>query len=278
MVSLSDAVRGYAAQPDLAGLVEQARTACTELRWHEALRRRIPEAAAESRVRGAAASSELEGAPISAVRVRNIVMGVSTISDRDPADRVALGAIAATAETEALRSVVLTAPLQALARLHMAASARYLPAEQVGRPRVAGETCLEYADLGPAPEAGEVAATLRGIVELVRAAGELPVLLVAAVVHAELMRVRPFVGGNGVVARAVERLLLEAGGLDPTGVSVPERGHLAAGVGYLGALAAYASGEERGVRLWLDHAAGAAVAGAAEGRAVADAVRAGRLG
>ena len=65
---------------------------------------------------------------------------------------------------------------------------------------------------------------------------------------------RPFVQGNGVVARAVERALLQATGLDPTGVAVPEVGHLRGGLApYVGALAAYATGTVDGVALWLRH-------------------------
>ena len=58
------AVTRLAELPGIPEQVEAAREACTRLRWHQALRRRIPEAAAESRVRGAAASGELEGASV----------------------------------------------------------------------------------------------------------------------------------------------------------------------------------------------------------------------
>ena len=45
------AVRRLAELPGIPEQVEAAREACTRLRWHQALRRRVPEAAAESRVR-----------------------------------------------------------------------------------------------------------------------------------------------------------------------------------------------------------------------------------
>ena len=115
---------------------------------------------------------------------------------------------------------------------------------------------------------------------LIRGASTLqvPAALVAAVVHAELVTVRPFVIGNGVVARAVERVILRVGGLDPTGVAVPEVGHGdKAGSDYRGALSAYASGSPDGVRLWLLHCFEAQQRAAAEGVRIADAVRAGRL-
>ena len=89
---------------------------------------------------------------------------------------------------------------------------------------------------------------------------------------------RPFTHGNGVVARALERSVVQATGLDPTGVAVTELGHFREGMpAYVGALSAYATGSREGVRLWLDHCCAALVAAAREGREVADAVLAGRL-
>ena len=46
----------------------------------------------------------------------------------------------------------------------------------------------------------------------------------AALTHAEIVTARPFTRGNGVVARALERAVVQAGGLDPTGVAVTEAG------------------------------------------------------
>lgn len=266
--------------PEVADAVDAAREACTRLRWHQALRRRIPEAAAESRVRGAAATGDLEGAPLSADIVRDLMRGASTWHmPPDPVEQVMKGAIAATAETELAVGPVKTAPMQVLARLHTLAAAELVPASELGRPRLAGEECRELVLVGPAPDAATARERLAGIVELVRAIDTVPVPVVTALVHAELMTARPFTRGNGVVARALERVLVRAGGLDPTGVAVTELGHAAAGgPAYFGALTAYARGDRAGVALWMGHAVGALSRAAAEGEKVADAVLAGRLG
>ena len=71
------AVSRLAELPGIPEQVEAAREACTRLRWHQALRKRIPEAAAESRVRGAHASGELEGASVPVL----VDAGVGTASD-----------------------------------------------------------------------------------------------------------------------------------------------------------------------------------------------------
>lgn len=276
----AEAVARLAELPGVPEQVEAAREACTALRWHQALRRRIPEAAAESRVRGAAASGELEGASLPVDVVRDVVRGAATWSaDPDPVERTLRGVVAATAETEHLAGVVLTAPLQALARLHTAAASGLLEASVLGRPRQPGEDSLELADLGPAPDGAEVAARLRAVADVLLAVPRLPVVVAAAVVHAELATVRPFVRGNAVVARALDRAVVRAGGLDPTGVAVTEAGHGAeGGAAYLGALAAYGRGDVVGVGLWISHCCTAVRAAAAEGERVADAVLAGRLG
>ena len=119
---------------------------------------------------------------------------------------------------------------------------------------------------------------LRAVAEVLLATPRLPVVVAAAVVHAELATVRPFVRGNAVVARALDRAVVHAGGLDPTGVAVTEAGHGAqGGAAYLGALTAYGRGDAAGVGLWISHCCTAVRAAAAEGERVADAVLAGRL-
>ncbi len=274
-----DAVSRLAELPGVPEQVEAAREACTRLRWHPALRRRIPEAAAESRVRGAVASGELEGASLPVDLVRDLMRGATRWPEPpDPVEQVVKGVVAATAETEHVREVVLRSPQQALARLHTVAVAGLVPDDALGRPRREGEDCAELTDLGPAPASTDAALRLRQVVEVLLATPRLPVVVAAAVVHAELATVRPFVRGNAVVARALDRAVARAGGLDPTGVAVTEAGHgVDGGAGYVGALAAYGRGDAAGVGLWLSHCCTAVRAAADEGTRVADAVLAGRL-
>ena len=287
MSSAQDALEALAGLPGVQEGMDRAREACTALRWHEGLRRRTPEAAAESRVRGATASALLEGAEPagsegSVAVVRDLLRGA--LPDGDPGDpvwRTVRAAARVTARTEGVTLAELGAPAQLLAGLHTASAAGLVAEHEVGRPRATGEAAEGVAVLGPAPDAREATARLQAVHGLLQEVpgGRLPALLVAAVAHAEIVVARPFVVGNGLVARALERIVLRVSGVDPTGVAVPEHGHAdRAGTDYRGALAAYASGDPDGVRLWLEHCAQAVVRGAAEGGRVADAVRAGRLG
>ncbi|MDO5698119.1 MAG: Fic family protein [Dermatophilus congolensis] len=278
MPPISEMINDVASWSELGEPLEKARDACTRLRFHEGLRRRIPEAAAESRVRGAHASAALDGARGDLDYFRNLARGAATWpATTDPAVHAMRGAVLATFEAEHAAKIAASAPMQALARLHVAAASPMLPPEQVGRPRMAGESCGELTDIGPAPEAALVPEAMRGIVGAMKIE-HAPALVVAALVHGEILRVRPFVRGNSLVARALERALIISRGLDPTAVCVPEVGHHRAGAtAYLGAATAYAQGSREGIAIWVEHCAGAVVAAAAEGEAIADAVRAGKL-
>ena len=80
--------------------------------------------------------------------------------------------------------------------------------------------------------------------------------------HAELIAVAGFVSHNDLVARAVERLVLVARGVDPASVLVPEAGHLRLQAAYESNLRGYASGTDSGLHAWLLYAPEAFSAGA----------------
>jgi hypothetical protein len=164
----------------------------------------------------------------------------------------------------------------------VAAASPLVSADWLGRPRTGDEDCTEFVDLGPAPAPPVVAERLSALGDLITVAASatnrVPAVVISSIVHAEIIAIRPFVHGNGLVARAMERSLILALGLDPTGVSVPEAGHVANGtVTYTGSSAAYGKGSAAGVGLWLGHAADAVLKGVQEGVRICDAVRAGRL-
>lgn len=197
------------------------------------LRRTSPETTAESLLRGAHASAVLEGS-------------ASTLADvrAGAGDEVATDAVRVSTELLGLTPALSASPLQALARIHALAAAG-LPADQRGRPRD-----------------GAAADRLRGVGELLTAPTDAPALLVAAVVHAELATAAPFPSHNGLVARAAERLVLVARGVDAKSLVVPEAGHLALRAAYESNLRGYRDGGSSGVHSWLLYAAEAYAAGA----------------
>lgn len=102
--------------PGVSDAVASAREACTALRWHQALRRRIPEAAAESRVRGARETAYLEGIQFPVETVRDLSRGALVWRDAPlPDEQVLRGAVQVTAEAEHQKSVMGKAPRQVVA-------------------------------------------------------------------------------------------------------------------------------------------------------------------
>lgn len=198
------------------------------------LRQSTPEMTAESLLRGAHASAVLEGSSTSLDEVRQ-GLGDETAQD---ALRISTGLLA-------LAPTLAHSPLQVLARLHTLAAARAVPMDQVGRPRDA-----------------EAVTSLRGVAGVLRAPTDVPGLLVAALAHAEIATAAPFASHNGLVARAVERLVLVARGVDEKSLVVPEAGHLALRPAYESNLTGYRDGGRAGVHAWLLYAAQAYGAGA----------------
>jgi Fic family protein len=197
------------------------------------LRRSTPEQTGESLLRGAQASAALEGSTSSLDDVRGGEM-----------DETAAAAVRVSTELLGLLPVLSSAPLQALARLHALAGKGILDDNRLGRP--------------VSPEAADRLATLGRTI----ATTKVPALMVAALVHAELVTVAPFGSHNGIVARAAERLVLVGRGVDPASLTVPEAGHLALRAEYESNLRGYRDGGRNGLHSWLLYAAEAYAKGA----------------
>jgi Fic family protein len=128
-----------------------------------------------------------------------------------------------------------------------------------------------------APDAQAVSARLDALSALLSTPTKAPVIVLAAVAEAEVLSLRPFLAGNGGVARALFRSLVVGLGLDPMGAVVPELALLTDPGGYGTALRAYGTGTAQGLAAWITYAAGSVTRGAEQGTAVADAVLAGRF-
>ena len=77
MSTIAESLVALSALPGVPEATDAARQACTRLRWHQGLRRQIPAAAAESRVRGARASAALDGAEVDLDIVRDLMRGAT---------------------------------------------------------------------------------------------------------------------------------------------------------------------------------------------------------
>ena len=250
-----DSLANLVSLPGVSEAVDKAREAIDRLRGHRALRRQADKVAAESALRGARASAALEGADLGLDVVRRTVQAAGVLPEGEAP--IVQGALRVAAELGSMQGTWTRAPLQALARLHTLAAAGLTPPASLGRPGPGGDRADRLAALGV----------------LLTSPSTAPAVVVAAVVHGELLAVDAFEGANGVVARAAARLVLVTRGFDPGGVSAPEVGHVELGIGaYDEAAAGYARGGAEGLAGWVVHCAEACVLGAREGVAVCEAI------
>ncbi|MCB5178695.1 oxidoreductase [Streptomyces antimicrobicus] len=267
----SDPLAALAALPGVAEAVESVRKAVDRVYGHRVMRRRSAEITSEAALRGARGSAALSGADWALEEVRR-----RTDFGADDEARTVGAALRLTAEAGQLLSIWRQSPLRVLARLHLVAAGGGAADETVGRPRLAGEPVAEPLVELPLPGAQEVAGRLDGLSRLIIAGGSAPALVTAAVVHGELLALRPFGSYNGVVARAAERIVLINSGLDPKAICPAEVGHAEQGrAAYLAALDGYVSGTPEGMAAWIAHCGRAVELGVRESTAVCEALQRG---
>ena len=232
----------------MADAAEAARNALAKAHRHRTNLRNWPVTAAESVIRGARSSSALDGG---AVQLDG--------SGVEPNDPVLAGALrvgqALEGGTTNILGVWQRAPLQALARLHALAAADLIEEGLLGRPR----------------QDPEVAARLDLVTRLVTGGSTAPAPVLSAVAHGELLTLAPFGPGDGVVARAVSRLVTMATGLDPHGLGVPEVYWMRRADDYQESARAFATGAPEAVGAWVLMCCQALEDGAREAMSIAEA-------
>jgi hypothetical protein len=237
--------------PGVAEAADRAREALGRAHRHRANLRGWAVTAAEAALRAARASSVLDGGP---VRLEDLVDAAEIT------DPVFGGALRVAQALEGgagpLIAIWQRAPLQALARLHMLAAAGQVDDDRLGRPRT-------DPDVGP---------RLELLADLVTGGTQVPAPVIAAVAHGELLTLKPFGSADGVVARAVSRLVTISSGLDPHGLGVPEVSWMRQPAQYRDAATAFAGGTADGVGAWVVLCCRAMRAGAQEALSIAESV------
>ncbi|KQX09325.1 oxidoreductase [Streptomyces sp. Root431] len=272
----SDPLAALGSLPGVADAVDSVRKAVDRVYGHRVMRRRSNEISSEAALRGARGSAALSGADWALEEVRR-----RTDFSADAEARTVGAALRLGAEAGQLLSIWRQSPMRVLARLHLvAAGDAGLPGDaagdEVGRPRLDGETVDEPLIEAPLPAPSEVAGRLEGLAELIVAGGDAPALVTAAVVHGELLALRPFTSYNGLVARAAERIVLIGSGLDPKAICPAEVGHAEQGrAAYLAAFEGYLSGTPEGVGAWIAHCGRSVELGVRESTAVCEALQRG---
>jgi hypothetical protein len=225
-VSTGDPLAPLAELPGVAAASAEAREALGRAHRHRTNLRGWPTTAAEAALRAARASSVLDG-------------GSLHLPQSGAPDPVLAGALRVAEALEggatSLVGVWQRAPLQALARLHALAAADLTDDEHLGRPRAGGD----------------VGRRLELLAEIITGGTRVPAAVVAAVTHGELLTLAPFGTADGVVARAVSRLVTIGSGLDPHGLGVPEVYWMRHSGDYRAAAGGFASGTPDGLATWI---------------------------
>jgi hypothetical protein len=241
---VSDPLAPLVELPGVSEAGEDAREALGRAHRHRINLRGWPKTAAEASLRAARASSVLDG-------------GSLQLSEDGEADPVLAGALRVSEALEggatSLVGVWQRAPLQAIARLHALAATDLVDDDRLGRPR--GDQ--------------EVGRRLALLADIVTGGTNVPATVLAAVVHGELLTLEPFGSADGVVARAVSRLVTIASGLDPHGLGVPEVYWMQRSGDYRAAARGFSSGTPDGLTAWLVLSARALHAGAREALSIA---------
>jgi hypothetical protein len=231
--------------PGVADGVRAGREQVDRLLRNRVLRRRSADVSAESALRGAWVAAQLAGVDVGLDDVR------SGAAARQP---VVQGALRAFGALGPLSEIFGRAPRQALARLHVLAAADLVAnPDELGRPAA-----------GTAARLDTLAAVLT--------ATSAPAIVVAAIVHGEVLGLDAFAPASELVAHAAVRLTLIDRGLDPSSLVVIEAGHRELADSYRAALEAYRGGTPDGVAQWLRHCAAALVAGVQESTAICEAL------
>ena len=311
--ALIDACLALAREERVAAASEALYEASAQLRWQEALRKRWREARAEASVRAAVSGAAIEGAVVSAQALREqIAAGPkgagAHASSKDPAWDAATGLWRAHSrlvgympDLVGRTRPVVPATAQLMATLHRdvagpLAVGGLISEAVVGCPRESGQALenqsLEGGGLlegrkaaftggqllegGPGPNLGgqELRERLEQIVALIDTPN-LPALVRVALVHAEMLTVRPFALANGALGRLLVRHLSVRDGLDPTGVSVSDYYAGRVPAAYAEAAQAYASASLEGVVAWIIWQAEALLEGMRQGSELSRAVQAG---
>lgn len=311
--ALIDACLALAREERVAAASEALYEASAQLRWQEALRKRWREARAEASVRGAVSGAAIEGAVVSAQALREqIATGPkgagAHASSKDPAWDAATGLWRAHSrlvgympDLVGRTRPVVPATAQLMATLHRdvagpLAVAGLISEAVVGCPRESGQALVNQSleggglleggktaftggqllEGGPGPNLGgqELRERLAQIVALIDTPN-LPALVRVALVHAEMLTVRPFALANGALGRLLVRHLSVRDGLDPTGVSVSDYYAGRVPAAYAEAAQAYVSASLEGVVAWIIWQAEALLEGMRQGSELSRAVQAG---
>ena len=218
-------------------LTGAARADIDELLWRRDVRAASREVTQSSIARGGADSAALEGADL---------VGV----EQSPMGKVLAASLAVTAEAPSMSEIWPNAPLQVITGLHTLVAKEFVDVQELARPRLT-QKADDPLHIGSLPQHQEIPGALMRLSQQCSTT-RVPAVLEAGYVHGEIMRLRPFSWGTGLVARATVRTVLSARSVDPSIFSIPENGMFeSTRTAYVTAIRDFSTGTQAGIESYF---------------------------
>ena len=253
-----DLLAPLAELPGVAESVEASRDRVDSLLWNRELRSKGPQVRAQVARRNSRDSAAIDG-----IDVASAAWLSGDAFDDSPMGKAAAGVWRLEESLSEQTEIWGKAPLQVLARMHSLVAADVVTdPDQLGRPRDDDEVD-DPLRIKSVPDVASMKIRLAGLADVVTKPTQVPAVVQAAVVHGELLALRPFAWGSGPVARAAARLTMSSRGLDPDLLVLVDSAAFSIGrPAYVGALRAYLTGTPEGVARWIRFCADSVAVGA----------------
>lgn len=244
--------------PGVADSATRARERVDQLLWDRSLRAKGPALAVMAQRENSRASAAVDG-----VDITMTAWASGDAFDDSPFGKAAAGYWRLEQSLNEQVSTWGRAPMQVLARMHSLVAADLITdPDQLGRPR-ADDDADDPLRLKSMPDVASMKVRLAGLMGVITNETQAPAIVQAAVVHGELLALRPFGWGNGPIARSAMRLVMAQRGLDPDFLTMTDAAILAAGrPTYVDAVRNYIKATPESVALWIRFCADSVAVGA----------------
>lgn len=244
--------------PGVADSVTNARQRVDALLWDRSLRTKGSALRRDVALSNARASAAIDG-----IDVALSAWASGDAFDDSPIGHAAAGVWRLEESLPEQLSVWASAPMQSLARMHsLVARDVVADPDRLGRPRDSDEVD-DPLRIKSVPDVSSMKVRLAGLAQVTTTPSEAPAIVEAAVVHGELVALRPFHWGSALVARAASRIVLAQRGLDPDLLLMTDAAIYSIGrPAYVDAVRAYLTGTPDGVARWIRFCAESCAVGA----------------
>lgn len=253
----TDPLVALTALSGISEAVESSRERIDGLLWDRSLRTKGPQLRADVARRNSRDSAAIDGIDV------GLAAWVSGGAfDDSPIGKAAAGTWRLEQALPGQVDIWQKAPLQVLARMHSLVAAEIVDDADLGRPRDSDDVD-DPLRIKAIPDVASMKIRLAGLMDVATRPTDAPAIVQAAVIHGELLAIRPFGWGSGLVARAASRVAVASRGLDPDLLVMMDSAIFSIGrPAYVDAVRAYLTGTPEGVSRWIRFCADASAVGA----------------